>query len=131
MTESFPNVDAQYGIFSSYHASAIINRYDNEQSGKTSGVLKLYAYQAGPIAFAAAPYEMFDTNGVEIKNNSTGSGKFAMTFIATLANGSEDYIPSQISYTNGSYAVDVTRYAAGTGEQLRDAYITMINGMAD
>lgn len=74
------------------------------------------------VGFAAAPYEMFDTNGMFIKENSP----FAHTVIATLSNYSHGYFPSDFTFETGSYEVDTTRFVRGTAERLADQYIAML-----
>ena len=65
------------------------------------------------VAFAGAPYEMFDTNGMQVK----AASPFPMTFMCAYTNGAFGYIPSIDAFPNRGYEVDTTRYVAGTGEQ--------------
>lgn len=105
-------------IHSVYHASAIIQK-SREEATKLMPVI---AISFGDIAICGGQYEMFDTNGMEIKEGSP----FAMTFIANMANGTQGYVPSALGYKNGCYSADITRYAPGTGEELRDAFLQML-----
>jgi len=116
-----------YGIYSKFHANAIVERTGwDENSTKP---LSIAAISIGDVAFVTAPYEMFDTNGQEIKAGSP----FAMTFVNTLANigsttadGHKGYIPSLLGYTNGGYSADITDYIEGTGEVLVADYLDML-----
>ena len=114
---------ATYGIYSKYHAKYIAERAG--VAGGTTKTVTINAYSIGEIAFVAAPYEMFCTNGQQIKE---GSG-FDMTFIATQANGNNHYIPSADGYTNGGYSTDITEFAAGTGEALVTEYLTLLSSL--
>jgi hypothetical protein len=107
---------------SAYQASAIVNK-------AALGATKTLTYTIitfGDVAMSAHPYEMFDTNGKELRDGTVGNehyapedqleNPFAMHFVATLGNGSEGYMPSYDGFTNGGYERDTTRYAQGTGE---------------
>ena len=113
-----------YGIYSTYHANKIIQRSQVE-TGTVS--MNINTYSIGGVAFVSAPYEMFDTNGMEIKEHT--DNPYTKTFICTQANGSSGYIPSALGYERGGYATDCTMFAAGTGEALVAEYVTMLNAM--
>ena len=116
------------GIYSIYHANRIAERKD-WPADKTRDIT-ISTYSIGGVAFVAAPCELFDTNGEQIKNGYNGvENPYDMTFVATLANGSDGYIPSALGYANGGYSTDITRYAAGTGEILVETFLTMLNTM--
>lgn len=112
---------APYGINSPYHSNAILTR---SRMGLEESV-EIDAISIGDVAFVAAPYEMFDTNGMEIKEGSP----YATTFIMTCANQSNSYVPSALNWEHGSYAVDMSRYAGGTAELLVENYVSMLNDM--
>ena len=121
-----------YGIYSSFHANAIVERENWDET--TTKPLSIAAYSIGDVAFVSAPYEMFDTNGQQIKTGSP----FAMTFVNTLANigstnsdGHKGYIPSQLGYDNGGYSTDITDYIEGTGEVLVADYLDMLQQLKD
>ena len=104
---------------SPYHAGAIASR---ASMGNYSS-FPIWAYSFGDVGFVAAPYEMFDTNGAFIKENSP----FEMTIIATLSNGSNGYFPSQFAFdVSGGYECDTTKYVPGTAEKLADSYLEML-----
>ncbi len=110
-----------YGIKlnSAYHAGAISNR---ASMGPTND-FGISAFSFGDVGLAAFPGEQFDTNGKFIKENSP----FAMTIIATKANGENGYFPSQFAFdVSGGYECDTTRYVPGTAERLADTYVEML-----
>lgn len=85
----------------------------------------IYAVSLGDLAFVTAPYEMFDTNGMQIKQGSP----FSMTFVLTCANSNLGYIPSEVAFKHGGYAVDVTMFVRGTAEKLVESYLDMLNSL--
>ena len=107
-----------YGIHSPYHASAI---YNKSKLPKTRDV-NLWALSVGKLAFVGAPYEMFDTNGDQIKRGSP----FSSTFVCTCCNEYVGYIPSAYGYAHGCYEADCTPIAPGNGETLAMEFIGML-----
>lgn len=95
----------------------------------------------GDMALTVHPYEMFDSNGKELREGTVGNenyaaedqqeNPYAMTFITTLANGSMGYMPSTLGFDNGGYERDTTKYARGTGELLVGDYLAMLNQLHD
>ena len=110
---------AQYGFESWRHANSTVGRAGK---GETEDI-PLTAVTFGEIAFCAFPYEMFDTNGKEARDGSP----YKTTFICSLANGSYGYIASALAFPHGTYEVNACQYVAGTGEQLSQAMIAMLN----
>jgi len=106
------------GINGPYHAGAIITKAGLGESKS----FDIYAVSFGDVGLAAAPYEMFDTNGQFIKENSP----FAMTIVAECANGGNGYIPSAIAWDNRGYEVDTCRFQKGIGEDLASIYVSML-----
>ncbi|MBE6712153.1 MAG: hypothetical protein E7580_01390 [Ruminococcaceae bacterium] len=109
---------AQYGFESWRHANSTVGRANKAETED----LSLTAISFGEIAFCAFPYEMFDTNGKEVRDGSP----FKTTFICSLANGSYGYIASALAFPHGTYEVNACQYVAGTGEQLAGAMLTML-----
>jgi hypothetical protein len=107
-----------FQINSTYHANAI---YNNSKRPKTE-TFTVFTVSFGDVGFAVAPYEMFDTNGTFIKENSP----FPVTFVAECANGANGYFPSELSWDNRGYEVDTCRYVKGTAEALADNYAEML-----
>lgn len=116
-----------------FHATAIVDKYKADKTRE----LTISAVAFGDVAFTSHPYEMFDTNGMELRNGTVGNenyaaedqleNPYAMTFIATMANASMGYIPSQLGYTNGGYSTDITKFAPGTGEQVVGDMLQILN----
>ncbi len=92
-----------------------ILRNDLEAYVKNDSVRILaYAFSIGDVAFTMHPYEMFDTNGKFVKDNSP----FNITFVVTLANNSGGYIAAEWAYEYGGYEVEYVGYNKGTAEDL-------------
>ena len=110
----------QYGLKlnSAYHAGAIANR----PSYGATGTFTIGTISFGDAGFVWAPYEMYDTNGMFIKENSP----FDITIVATCANGGNGYFPSLLGFEHGGYEPDTTKYVPGTAETLADHYVAML-----
>ena len=124
-TNSVAEVRKQFlddGIHSPYHANAIISR---AKLGETSE-FDIWAVSLGDVGIAVAPYEMYDTNGMFIKENSPKK----MTFVSTCSNGGNGYFPSALAFQHPGYEVDTTRYAEGSAEDLADLYVEMLTEMS-
>ncbi len=106
------------GFNSPYHANAVVSR------SKLGSALEMpiWAFSIGGAAFACAPYEMFDTNGKEIKDASP----FDTTFILTCTNAAFGYFPSALGFRNGGYSADTCRFMPGVGEQTAEEFIRII-----
>ena len=115
------NAYVQYGINGPYHANAIVSKAANGRSNS----FEIFAVSFGDVGFACAPYEMFDTNGTFIKENSP----FPVTFVAECANGANGYFPSELAWDNNGYEVDTCKYMKGTAEKLADRYVAMLNSL--
>ncbi len=109
----------EYGFSSVYHANAVAKRKEKP----AADAITINALCVGDLAFALAPYEMFDTNGMEIKKNSP----FEMTMVLTLANqASIGYLPTRMSFEHGSYAADTCRFSPGIGEALAEEFVELL-----
>ena len=101
---------------------------------------EVQALTVGGAAFVATPAEYFCALGNDIKRRS----KFQPTFVVELANGcvgyvgtrdayGEDYIPRDDKPFNGGYETTPARSskcAPGSGEQIADAIVELVNSMA-
>ena len=102
---------------------AIVARNRNDYSD-----LRLGALSIGDLAFVTAPYEMFDTNGMEIKEGSP----FKMTIIVTNSDGAWAYVPSDEAFTEyGGYETEKTYFFAGIAEELVAEYLRMLNELSE
>ena len=130
-------VRTQKAIHSIFHASAIV---DQVAQGPTRD-LTISAISFGDVAFTSHPYEMYDTNGAELRNGTVDNpnyepheqleNPYAMTFVCTLGNGHLGYIPSRLGYTNGGYSVDIAYLAPGAGERLVGEYLKILTRLHD
>ena len=107
------------GIRNVYQLNAVASRSKLPKEAD----ITLYAISLGDLAFVTVPFEMFDTNGMEIKNGSP----FSMTFVLSCANDNLSYLPSEIAFKHGGYAVDVTLFERGTAEELVERYLDMLD----
>ena len=87
----------------------------------------LGAISFGDIGFVSVPYEMFDTNGMEVKEGSP----FKMTFVLTCAGGAGGYVPSALAIPHGGYEVYMSRYEYGTAEKVVEELLGMLNKQSE
>lgn len=112
-----------YGINTIKHANRIIS---NSKLGPTEDV-PLKAFSIGNVGFICVFYEMFDTNGMQIKEASP----FQRTFIVGYCEHGLGYIPSALVEDHGGYEVDNNVFVLGTGEILAEEYISLLEGLHD
>jgi len=127
--KNYPN------LHSVYHASSIVNKV---AQGATRE-LTIGAIAIGDVVFTYHPYEMFDTNGMELREGTVGNenylpeeqmeNPYPMTFVCTLGNGHLGYVPSLLGYTNGGYSTDIAYLAPGSGERLVGDYLQILNDL--
>ena len=115
---------AQEHGFNSKFSPACVIRKAGYGDTRTTGV---FAFSVANLGFAVVPFEMFDTNGKFVKDNSP----FAETFVLTCANQHNTYLPSALGYQNGGYEVDQTYFAPGTGEVIADLYVEMLTELSN
>ncbi len=114
----------KYGFSSVYHAKAILIR----AGMPATGIIPADVLTVGDLAFVAAIYEMFDTNGMQIKESSP----FPMTMLLTTANEKHiEYLPTRLTFEHGSYASDTCFYGPGIGEEMAELYVDMLNEIAE
>lgn len=117
-------VAARYGLYQHLEASAIVGR---AQSGATRDI-NMDAISIGDgLSFIFAPYEMFTNHGHDIRVRTP----YDMTMVVSCANGSNGYIPSQEAYDYGCYESYVSKVAPGTGEELVEEYLKMLQSLKD
>ena len=106
-------------INSYYHANRILS---NAKKGATTE-LALAAWSFGEVGGVVNSYEMFDTTGMFIKENSP----FTRTFIVGYSYpGGGGYIPSLQGFANGGYEADNCMFAPGSAEEIAEALIGML-----
>lgn len=92
------------------------------KTGTRKGV-PLYAFSIGDFAMVTAPFEIFDTNAMAVRDASD----FPMTFYASCANGSNGYLPTDHPFDFYAYEVRVTKYPMGTAALVQDELIRMLD----
>ncbi len=94
--------------------------------GETHAI-PLCAITFGDFSFVSTPYEMFDTNGKQVRDESP----FDTTFVCTLAGGANGYVPSAQGYQNGSYETYNCRFEAGSGEEFAGELVRLLKVCKD
>ena len=117
--KSFTELLHKYGFASKFEATAVIMRKGLGENPE----IPFTAISCGDIAFVSAPYEMFDTNGKEVREASP----FKTTFVWSLTNGSFGYVPSALAVPHGSYEVIITYFEYGSAEKFAAEMIRLLN----
>ncbi len=98
------------------------------QFEKTDDTMEIDAYGMGSLGVVIAPFEMFDTTGMKIRENSP----FDTTFVLTQANGSHIYMPTEICYDYiDCYEVRVSTFQKGDAEKIVWQYVDMLKSLKD
>lgn len=112
----------ELGFKSYYNAFRVVY---NAKAGY-SETTNLVAWSFGDVAGVVSEYELFDTAGMQVKEDSP----FAKTFIIGYAYpGTGSYIPTEEAFHNGGYERDSCRYVAGTSEEMVAGYLELLNQM--
>jgi len=89
--------------------------------------LRVMAVGIGDLGMVVVPYEMFDTNGMQIKEASP----YKMTLVITNADGDYAYMPSyQGKVYYGGYDANNSYFRAGTAELLVETYVGMLEELS-
>lgn len=108
------------GIRSIYHANAIVNNHNREQTEER----ELNAIMLGKdVGMVTAPNELFDTNAVWLEENA--GAKYLLTLGYT--NGHHGYIPSALAWEHSCYETDITVFLPGTGEKYQECFLGMLD----
>ena len=89
--------------------------------------MELNALCAGDIAFATAPFEMFNSNGRFVKENSP----FKMTFMLAYCNGFNSYLPDEKAFNYDCYEVNARRFPKGAAEEVADIDVDMLKKLKE
>ncbi len=108
--------------FNSYHHTTYVVARSKRGDSET---VPIRACSVGELSYIVAPYEMFDTNGMYIRQNSP----FKATLILGYSNNYLNYIASEAAYDHGCYEVDTRRYVKGTAEQLAEEFVKLLNSL--
>ena len=109
------------GLSSCHHASAILVR----PSRPLRATMDICAANIAGFGFVTAPFEMFSTTGMYIKENSPNE----ITFVCSCANGAMSYIPTADAYDYGCYESFTSYFAKGTAELLQVKYVEMLESL--
>ena len=114
----------EIGLNSFYHARNIVNHSKRSDTYD----MDISAFSFGDVAGIVVPYEMFDTSGMAIKEQSP----FAKTFIAGYSYpGYQGYMPTELAWQNGGYEVETSNYGPGNAEKLVEAYLGLLSEMKE
>ncbi len=121
--EEREQVIKDYNLNTAHDVTAIEHRkaYGTERN------IPLTAVSFGDFAFAAAPYEMFDTNGKDIRSGVP----FKTTFICSLSNANLGYFPDSDIWDNNGYEVVASRFEKGHAELCANTLIDMLKAQAN
>lgn len=111
----------QYGFSSVHDASVVIQK----AAMADTQTIDIHAVSIGDVALIAVPYEMFDTTGMHIKEQSP----YEMTVVMYLTNEIYGYMPDKDSFAFGGYEVDITKFEYGTAELFEETYLEMLNAL--
>ncbi len=111
----------QNGFSSVYEATAVISRSKAEDTRD----MELRVFSLGEVGFVLAPYEMFCKHSLQIKADSP----FKETFMITLGQGGEGYLPTLEAFEYHSYEACVSNFARGTGEALVEEYVSLLTSL--
>lgn len=106
------------GFNSFLHAMGIARR---ASLGETLS-FDIWALRAGDLGFISAPYEMFCSSGMYIKENSP----FPMTLIVSCCNDTNDYMADETSFQYDIYEVNTRRFGKGAAEELARNFVDML-----
>lgn len=110
------------GIESPYHAGAIIT---NSQRPKEANDVQYHVVLIGDFAMTMGCFELFDTNGMWIRENSPSEYMFTCGYSCD----SRGYLPSQYGFEYGCYEADTCAFAPGSGEVYAEAELDLLKEM--
>lgn len=103
----------------------IILTENNFETLGNSGMrtVPLYTISMGDFAMALAPFEIFDTNAMGVREAS----QFKMTFYSSCTNKSMGYLPTPMSFDWPiAYEVRITNFPKGTAEKIQEQLTNML-----
>lgn len=109
------------GFSSVYEVTSILNRSGAPEERN----MDIHTMSVGDVSLVFAPYEMFGTQGMYIKENSP----YPLTFIITCCEGDGGYMPSELGWELGTYESQISRFERGTAEKLAETYVEMLTAM--
>lgn len=109
------------GLQSATHAYNI----DKRAGLPDTQTMEINALNIGGIGFITAPYEMFSTASLYVKENSP----LETNVIITCANGRHNYIANKEAYDYYAYETIHAVAAQGTSEALAEKYVELLKGL--
>ena len=89
--------------------------YPAEQPSGAIAEIEVNAIALGELAIATVPYEMYDVNGMTVKNESP----YKLTMMFTMTDGYYNYVAADYTWEyNNCYETRSCRYVKGTGEAI-------------
>lgn len=84
----------------------------------------IYAMGAGSLGVIVAPFEMFDTTAMAVREQSP----YDVTFVLTLANGAYGYMPTDACFDyEDCYEVRISQFSRGDAEKIVDIYLDLLD----
>ena len=111
------------GFLSVYHAMHVRGRSRLPEFIN----MELNALCCGDIAFATVPFEMFNSNGRFVKENSP----FRMTFMLAYCNGFNSYLPDDKAFDYECYEVTARRFPRDSAEAVANENIKMLKAIKE
>ena len=111
------------GFNSVYHAMHVRGRRQLPQAI----AMELNALTCGDISFVTAPYEMFNSNGRFVKDNTP----YPMTFVLAYCNGFNSYLPDEKAFGYDCYEVNARRFPKGSAEEIANIHVQMLRELKD
>lgn len=111
----------EHGFSSVYEVSAVLSRANAPETNN----MEIKTLAIGDVGFIFAPYEMFGSEAIYIKDHSP----YPMTFVITCAEGAEGYLPSLLGWEINCYEAQVSRFERGTAEKVADEFVSMLTEM--
>ncbi len=106
---------------SPYHAISVVSKSDRPATMD----VELNALCFGSAAMVFAPFELYDTLGVTIKEGSP----FAATFVCCYANNIFSYMPTKAAFAIGGYGPNQCRFEPGTGEIIAQQFLNLLTDL--
>lgn len=99
-----------------------IKSTDTQYQGATATIV-IGAIGCGDIGIITAPFEMFDTTSMGVREKSP----YKATFVLTQTNGAYGYMPTDICFDyDDCYECRHTRFNRGDAEKIIDVYVDLL-----
>lgn len=89
--------------------------------------MDLHALTIGDLGFVFAPFEMFGSQSMRLREISPCEN----TFVVTCSEGAQGYLPDLQGFEMGCYEFCVTRYERGTAEKVTDTFVQMLTTLKE